>query len=311
LLAFQAQSAQGSFMGKRGRILIAMMAVVVVGAMAWAFFAARSAPPEPVYRGKPLSYWLQGYTSAAVFTNVPSQMEAYEAVHDAGTNAIPLLLQMLQTENSQAKITLVLWAFSIPYVKHHYSWPLNKSYLGLQGFSALGMNATPAIPDLIKILNENSNSITVEYAERILGGLGSAPAAADAVPALLRIASRTNGEEATFAIQTLSQIHPRVDAVVPVLVKALHDPRAPIRANVAFGLGLFGHDAKPAVPELVAILSEPVPGSNSVPAIPGHLMSVRSAAEIALRAIDPETFARVVTNSTLLTHTNVPNPAAE
>jgi hypothetical protein len=69
-------------MGKRGRILIAMMAVVVVGIMAWAFFAARSAPPEPVYRGKPLSYWLLGYSFPFKDTNLPSQADADAAIKD-------------------------------------------------------------------------------------------------------------------------------------------------------------------------------------------------------------------------------------
>lgn len=283
-------------MGKRGRILVVSVAIVVLGVVGWSIFHASSAPPEPMYKGKPLSYWLQGYVIAS---GPSATTHANTAVRAAGTNAIPLLLRMLQTQDSPTENKLVAWAFSIPYVREHYTRPFDESFQAWQGFRDLGIIAAPAIPDLIKILNENTNTTTVEYSAAILGGLG--PAASNAVPTLLRIATGTNQAARDAALGALGQIHCHPDTVVPLLVAALHDPSAQIRDEAASALIGFGADAKPAVPALVTIISEPDRGSNSLmayPSLPLDLNTiVRRTAEKALQKIDPESYARVVTNA--------------
>ncbi len=96
-------------MGKRGRILIVVVAISVVGVVGWSIFHAWSAPPEPMYQGRPLSYWLLGYSFPFNGTNAPSRADADAAIKDAGTNAIPLLLQMLRAHDSPLKTKLLRW----------------------------------------------------------------------------------------------------------------------------------------------------------------------------------------------------------
>lgn len=284
-------------MGKRGRILVAVMALVVAGVVGWSIFRARSGPPDPLYKGRPLSYWLQGYKNFTQSTNLPGFMGANTAVREAGTNAIPLLLQMLNAPDAPRNTTLWRWVFSIPYVRHHYTFPGGKNLQAFYAFDTLGRDAAPAVPGLVRILNENSNSNTILYSTVILGGIG--PAAADAVPVLLRIATGTNQRACLTAIGALGQVHCHPDTVVPALITLLHDPSAEIRTAAAAALMGFGADARPAVPVLVEIISERDGRSNSVPVTypltPAN-PSVHSMAEQALRMIDPETYARVVTN---------------
>lgn len=285
-------------MGKRGRILVAVMAIMVAGGVGWSIFWMRSAPPEPVYHGKPLSYWMQGFDIPTSRTNRPNWADAEIALYDAGTNAIPTLLRMVQ-QDSSLKNTLLRWAYGIPYVKKHYPQrPTMGNFMVVQAFYVLHADAAPAVPALIKNLDGNSSSTAASISMLILGRMGSM--ATDAIPTLLRIASGNNQNMRAGALSALGQMQSDPDKVVPVLITALHDPSAVNRSVAAGALWYFGTNAKPAVPALVQIISEPDGGSNSVPTFPlpaGRNLSVRHGAESALQSIDPETYARVVTNT--------------
>jgi hypothetical protein len=72
-------------MRKRFRSLLAVLLVAVVGGLAWQV----TRPREPVYQGKPLSYWLVR----------PARDPNFNALRALGTNAIPTLLQMLRAKD--------------------------------------------------------------------------------------------------------------------------------------------------------------------------------------------------------------------
>jgi hypothetical protein len=74
---------------KRWRIVLAILIVAMVGGVVWQVLRQR----EPVYQGKPLSVWLEGYTSRSA--RLRGVQKAKEAVRHAGTNALPMLLAML------------------------------------------------------------------------------------------------------------------------------------------------------------------------------------------------------------------------
>ena len=271
---------------------MAVMAVVVAGVVAWAFFAAWSAPPEPMYQGRPLSYWLLGYSFPFNGTNVPSRADADAAIKDAGTNAIPLLLQMLRAHDSPLKTKLLRWASRYAYFRSAGELHMEAD----SGFAALGSDAEGAVPELIKIVDDSPNDGRATFPIMILLRLGQA--ATNAVPSLLRAVTSTNQSTQAMALEALGLIHANPEAVVPVLRSALHDPSAVNRANAAGGLGSFQSHARPAVPDLVAILREPDGGSNSVSVLPwASTVSVRSRVEDALYQIDRDTYARVVTNA--------------
>jgi hypothetical protein len=283
-------------MEKRGRILIAAAAVLAIGIIAWAFFGGRSVPPEPMYKGKPLSYWLQAYDPVSGGTNRPSRAYADAAIKHAGTNAIPLLLQMFRAHESPLKTKLLRWASRYAYLREHFRSANELNMEAYSGFAVLGGDAAGAVPELIKLVDDTHDDGRATLPILILLRLG--PAAHDAVPSLLRAATSTNQSTRGMALAALGQIHANPQAVVPILRSALHDPSANIPAYAAGGLGSFRGQAAPAVPDLVAILREPDGGPNSVPLEPRmSTMSVRTVVEDALKRIDPDTYARVVTNA--------------
>jgi HEAT repeat protein len=281
-------------MGKRGRVLIAIAAVAILAVLAWGVLRSSATAPEPVYKGKPLSYWLQGYGFTYNATNRPNYQDAQIAMMAAGTNAIPVLLRMLRAQDSPLKTRLLWWSYRYAYFRDHFRSAGALNSEALNGFANVH-DASGAVPELIKMVNENRHGLQTTYAIIILSQIG--PAAHEAVPSLLHTLAGTNESARAAALEALGGIHANPQAVVPVLIKALHDSSAGTRARAVVALGGFRGDASPAVPDLLAILHEPDGGSNSVPPTPST-MSVRAAADYALRQIDPETYARVITNNT-------------
>jgi hypothetical protein len=286
-------------MGKRGRVLIAVAAIAVLAVLAWAVLHVST--PEPVYQGKPLSYWLLGYGFPSGHLNGPSRDEADAAIRDAGTNAIPLLLEMMRARDSSTKIKLAEWGHRL----HLYRGQLQNTdelrWEALTGFSVLGSNAVSAVPGLVKILDENSDSNAIVLSEIILGNLHRK--ASNAVPALLRRATGPNKDPQGWSLIALGQIGCDPDEVVPVMIMALHDPSPKIRARAAGSFWEFGDKAKPAMPALIQIMSEPDGGSNSVPiwigapTDPSQFASVRDIAKGALRQMDPKVYSQIITNT--------------
>ena len=277
-------------MGKRGRFLIAIAAIAVLAVLAWAILL--SPAPEPFYKGKPLSYWLQGYTGNPGTNPPPTYAEANAAVDEIGTNAIPVLLQMLRAQDSPIKTKVIIWARRYRLIRNYYTVPSIQNIRARQGFEELGPRAIIAVPDLIKILDDNRSPRSQWAAACSLGSIG--PGAKAAVPSLLREAVGTNQPVRMSSIMALGDIHEDPNTVVPFLIKTLHDPLKGNRSNAAFALGSFGAAATSAVPALVALFNDPNVNSNPTP--PVASFDVRSNIKYALQQIDPKVYARVVTN---------------
>lgn len=85
-------------MRKRLLLVIASLAMLAFIAVFWKMLP----PKEPVYAGKPLSYWLMAYDMAVPKDPfAPSEPDAEAAIRAIGTNAIPTLLQFLQKADSR------------------------------------------------------------------------------------------------------------------------------------------------------------------------------------------------------------------
>ena len=227
-------------MRKRVQIALAVFLVTVVGVIAWQVVRLR----EPVYQGKPLGVWLQGYGPDG------SSPEVDDAVRMMGTNVIPTLLGMLQTEDSRLKLTLAALGFRYP--------PAETQHMRAEkGLSALGADASNAVPTLIEIYEQNTSPTARRAAANALVEVG--PAAKLAIPALIKSASSTNADVRAFAVYTLGRMALEPEMVDPVLIRALRDPDREVRYNAAFGLSalaFMGGDAKPAVPALVEALQD-------------------------------------------------------
>lgn len=213
----------------------------------------------PVYRGRPLALWLDDYRKP------PGQWaQADEAVRNAGTNAIPLLLRMLQKRNWW----LTRFAARHPILKVIPPGELNRE--ASFAFSRLGTNAAPAVPDLVRIY-ENRFSVSSQIATgRALVAIG--PAARPAIPSFLRELVDTNEVLRNEAIGVLTHLHTEPDVILNGLTNALTNRSAQIRLLALDWIEQMGPAAKPAIPALTNLVNDPS-------------QDVQGAAENALRAI--------------------------
>ena len=173
---------------------------------------------EPIYQGRSLTEWLGdcsvhppwgfGEYPRAFNRRVPA---ARQAVKEIGTNAIPVLLSMLQagdsTENLKIKMNVLLERQSI--IRFRFRPGYDYRDLAVFGFEILGKKAAPAAPELIGLLNGKHSSVRYEviYA---LGRIG--PAAKDAVPALRTLLNHEHASVRYAVTNVLKQIDPEAAA---------------------------------------------------------------------------------------------------
>lgn len=283
-VAFLGKSTQYRHMGKRGRLLFMVAAITLLVVLMWRALP----PPEPAYKGKSLSYWLVQRTDS------DKQVErdaAAVAIRAIGTNAIPTLLQMMREKESPFKSRWLARRWYHFFSVIYFSEPAGILERAEEGFDVLGPSAASAVPELSKILDDNLSSECSSRTANALGNIG--PDAGAAVPSLLRAALKTNGTAHFEAFGALGKIHANPDSVVPVLLWVVSNTPAD-RMYAIDALGQYRGDAKTAVPALVALLNDP--NVKSISPYGKGFVSDRSQVERALHQIDPETYARVVTN---------------
>lgn len=225
------------------------------------YWLARS--PDETYQGKPLEFWLRGgqpppqYLPATNWS--PSQAEA--AVRHLGDQAIPVLLRKLRASDSPLRLR---WRRLMQ--KQHFikidSIPSNRSNIaGYEGFKILGPAGSPAIPELVR-LAENEKCFSCRlYSIGSLGWVG--PDATNAIPQLVKWLADTNATIRWNTALTLSRIHENPGLVVPALTALLHDPDRQVKLDAINALAAFGPAAAPAIPELLRCAADETLGPDA------------------------------------------------
>ncbi|MBI3414352.1 MAG: HEAT repeat domain-containing protein [Verrucomicrobia bacterium] len=251
----------------------------VAGAFIALFFFTLP-PREPVYRGKPLSYWTREFASKKR-GSIESE-NARMAIKTIGTNAIPFLVHSVTNRESVGR----RWAYrmSIRYLPRQVRIPrfaLPESFAGLAGLQALGDAATNAIPLLVPAVDmgrygrlnaaaalrqmkphaghalvEVAVSTNVAMATGALDLLGvfvSPPP--EALTVAIRSATNANSKIRYESIFLLSRFTNSPIQVLPILEASLRDPEKDVRAAAAFSFGRHGSNAVPYLPALFAIVT--------------------------------------------------------
>ncbi|EEF61661.1 HEAT repeat domain-containing protein [Pedosphaera parvula] len=236
-------------MGNKGRILVVGFVLILLALFAWQVMR----PREPIYEGKSLSVWLEAYYPT---TNQVSdsfeQFKANGAIKHAGTNAIPILLKMMRFKNRplQDNIAFRLKALGLSRVGYVHSSV--KYVAAAMAFKCLGPQAKEAVPELIKIYDENLSGLSQSLVAQILGDIG--PASQETIPTLIRMLKNPSASVRNSAIVALARIHQEPETVVPVLIKAVDDPDRMVRHAAVGALESFGgRRAKAAIPKLLEL----------------------------------------------------------
>ncbi len=289
------------------KIVLLLTVLLVAIGLVVSFVGGRQGP-ELVYNGKPLSFWLQAY-DAATYQQAfpkgpppPTWQEANVAIQGMGTNAIPVLLGLLEQTNSRISAFIGEMPVKLPFLRSSYV-RLNQNYKAYDALNNLGVAGSNAVPGLLAIYARNKSSFIQQAIPALLGSIGRG--AEPAVPLLLGAISHTNQTVRCNAIFALSTIGTQPDKVVPVMIGLLNDPDAAVRVYAVHTLGAYGSDARPAVPALVKLwrntpgLAPLGPGGSFVRGwsvnwgnVVGTPPNLKSSLRDALRAIDPETSDR-------------------
>ncbi len=205
------------FRTERRRILFGVFVSGLLAGFGW--FVLRQ--HEPAFQGKSLSIWLErAFPSRGFYSGVPPR-EAADAMAGIGTDGLPVLLRFVAAKDTTGRRVLAQFAHEFPFL--HLPNQEHRAEKATWAFEVLGPKARPAIPALVRLLNDKDTLVRINAA-CALGALGEA--APEAVPALIDVLSRSSG--------------PAPQA-------------AALRDAAANALGRIGSAALPAIPHLAAL----------------------------------------------------------
>lgn len=180
---------------------------------------------EPAYEGKTLTDWFAEYTDQSF--NWPRSNKPVDfAIRHLGTNTFADIKERLEFHDSPTGRRLAQFLRGYPRVRRMLGiknqWDCNVQ--ALAALQALGCEAKPLVPDLVKALDRmQMNSINQRIAEEWLRSLG--PDAEAALPALILRAKDQNNRLRFETIKTIAIIGSRqTNLVLQVLLEGLLDP---------------------------------------------------------------------------------------
>src|SRR4051794_20827717 len=106
-------------MRKRLRIVFAILLVAIVG---WLVLLMLPADSEPTHDGKSVSVWAEAFfQKSATGFDTSRGGEAADAIQEIGTNAVPTLLRMARSQDSQLKYYFFYYAQKQSLIPIHYT----------------------------------------------------------------------------------------------------------------------------------------------------------------------------------------------
>jgi hypothetical protein len=135
-------------MTKRSRVILAVVTLAALAGIAWSIL--KPGPPDPVYDGHPLSYWVAGGPWGT--WKIPSGLDS---------NAVPYLIQSLKSRDGLfRKAYINLYPRFPAWVRNRLSYPVpaeHKRSMAARLLGSMGSTARPAIPDLVHIVKADDN----------------------------------------------------------------------------------------------------------------------------------------------------------
>jgi tetratricopeptide (TPR) repeat protein len=150
--------------GMARKKLLLLLALLLVAASVWLLLPRA----EPSYLGKPLSYWLKRHLQYAGQRSDPNYIESKEAIQRIGTNAIPMLLKMLDSKDSAIKEKLSEWLREHDLMHLEFADAFDRIMLAQDGFTCLERIPTNYIPALVNICRNGRSAMARNAANTIL-----------------------------------------------------------------------------------------------------------------------------------------------
>ena len=258
-------------MRKRYQVLLTVLLVATLGGIAWQMMGER----EPVYQGRSLRAWIMDFdnTYASDWTGEDSDkhVRAAEAIRRIGTNGLPALVQIVSQQDSTVKAQLLKLAAKQSLMRFEFTSVSELQQRLSAAFKALGPVASPAIPELERLLN---NGDTSYYAAPALGAIGP-----DAVLPLTRALTNEEKWVRIHAADELSQLQSKAASALPALIICAKDKDWVVRCSAIDAIAGVNRHPETVMPVLLNSLLD-------------DDAAVREAATNAVRQIDPDAAAK-------------------
>src|SRR6266404_2619025 len=212
-------------MKRRGKTILILLGVIAV-ALILVVFMPR---PEPMYRGKNVSFWLEQKASGT-----GDWTEITNAFYQIGPKAIPYIAARLRRDNS--------WLAG----RYRQAWPHLPLFLR-------------------KKLSPPKDPFKEVSAVNVFANIG--PSAIPSLIVLLKDDNAAVRSSSAWALESLRRSGYGDDVSISALAGALSDPDANVRLHVASALGEFGPKAGVAVPALGARLKDDDKGTEKGSAV--------------------------------------------
>jgi hypothetical protein len=210
-------------MPKRRLILGLLGLAALIAALAFAL----SRPWEPSYQGVILSRWLELYSSAGT-EKVPweERERAALAIRNIGTNALPFLLTWVSYQPREWQDKLAT------FVTHHENFTflerftfedkrLHRTSDAVIGFKILGALGSPAVPALVRSINDTNHLWAGRKAVEALIYLG--PEAVSPIENLLTNSNHPQHRHAVRATFFMDYLGKDATRLVPILAECTKD----------------------------------------------------------------------------------------
>ncbi len=226
---------------------------------------------QPVYQGKPLSYWVTRVGEIEEYNGAPE--DAVQAIQVIGTNAVPFLLDWMphpgaehpvQDAPNWSDVEIAWWALgsegksAIPTLAHIISLPrhtMDDYSVWTENAKAISYLGSDAIVPMLTVATNMEGQHELRELLHNFENLGTNGTAA--VPALIRWANDSDYWVRDGVVSALGGIGERPDLAVPVLTNALeHDPNWMVRRDAAEALGSFANDSEAVLPALIKTLKD-------------------------------------------------------
>jgi hypothetical protein len=190
-------------MGKRSIIVASAGVLLLTGVLWWALL-----PREPVYGGKPVSYWLSDRREKT-FTHTPTPFDFPDhTIPVMDSNAVPFLVAAVNRRDGASRRLYTRLRTSMPHL------------------------VEARLPDPEPLSGIHFN------AANALGSLGKDARAA--VPSLIRLSKESNQADVRLsAIMALHRIDPKDSQVREALMTATHDTNSAVRTQAQMLLNTF------------------------------------------------------------------------
>jgi HEAT repeat protein len=277
-----------------------------LGGFAWLVLR----PHEPVYQGKRLTAWLEQAFHNGDLWDDSGGSDTETALRAMSADALPTLQKMAGVRMAGWRkvwretmgATLMIMARDPQWEFLHISQlePDLKQQCAFWGFRVLRDKAAPAVPSLVRWLDDDEDRVRLDAAISLAQIGPAARAAAPALAAALQKRSGTTGEDPFFRRITcfaLGEMGPAASSAIPQLTAALADPTPEVAIAAEWALlrvkgqslsSFFARlqDTSNPTNWLAASWLIGSQGTNSTPAVPLLLSALESRnRQIQARAI--------------------------